>query len=759
MAENLNTPSHFLSVKPPVPIIMTGQKEKIDLLPPSAFQDIGKDDAWKELARATTDVMNLKLENQKLRDEQNKPIFVPTPVAKSPREECRYNAKEDRKYIDELITKQASEIAELRNEIRQLKCVHKEEITEIERQTTASERKNIQTIAILEADLKSREDRYDSQVDRLSSEHQREVETLYNQIRTLEDQLSSVSTRSKDRIRQLESELEKEREEALENASRLQLEIKTLTNNIENQNKQIMQLKNYIGDTEKGPKPAEVWRKEKETLENKLEILEVDKENIQSNLQLLNIRFSSLNEILRTQEAEVSRVSQDKSDKNKQESLLLTRWREKVFALMVQQKSAAIIKHKDEQNWKGKVGDLESRLVSANNQMNVLSHAMSDKQAQLDMEVNNNKKLQHEVIQAQQMALLLDDRLTENRQSAEQLQQFCKSVCGKLEESYSVLNTVFSTMKTFGQRISFASGRVEMLQGLFARKKAMSQVHREDKTEPLLQLTDIQDDSSILRRELERVTEERDRVVAQLKQDSETWTERHTAATVQKDEEIKNLRETIEELEMDLQGKSQQCNKLTEEVDRFNIELEDANEQIDNLKIELGKCQVTSDQVIAEQKTIIEQEFAEQLADLDRQLNDAKREHTKAVVSLRQLERQTTREKERATEHLNTVEQHYTRQIEGLQQKLQTVESERNLMMATLRQEGLIGRVKNARGEPVQFDESAESQEPEISLPRKPELSPPVKDEPITSVLEDLKSLTSAVLKDDLSSSDEDEED
>ncbi|OPL20299.1 hypothetical protein AM593_08053, partial [Mytilus galloprovincialis] len=158
-------------------------------------------------------------------------------------------------------------------------------------------------------------------------------------------------------------------------------------------------------------------------------------------------------------------------------------------------------------------------------------------------------------------------------------------------------------------------------------------------------------------------------------------TEIKFSSNVSEDEEIKNLRETIEELEMDLQGKSQQCNKLTEEVDRLNIELEDANEQIDNLKIELGKCQVTSDHVIAEQKTIIEQEFAEQLADLDRQLNDAKREHTKAVVSLRQLERQTTREKERATEHLNTVEQHYTRQIEGLQQKLQTVESERNLMM------------------------------------------------------------------------------
>ena len=49
------------------------------------------------------------------------------------------------------------------------------------------------------------------------------------------------------------------------------------------------------------------------------------------------------------------------------------------------------------------------------------------------------------------------------------------------------------------------------------------------------------------------------------------------------------------------------------------------------------------------------------------------------------------------------------------------------IFQATLRQEGLIGRVKNARGEPVKIDESTESLEPEISLPSKPELSPPRK--------------------------------
>lgn len=46
-----------------------------------------------------------------------------------------------------------------------------------------------------------------------------------------------------------------------------------------------------------------------------LQILEVDKENLQSNLQLLNIRFSSLNEILKTQEAEISKVDLKSKDK------------------------------------------------------------------------------------------------------------------------------------------------------------------------------------------------------------------------------------------------------------------------------------------------------------------------------------------------------------------------------------------------------------------------------------------------------------
>lgn len=41
---------------------------------------------------------------------------------------------------------------------------------------------------------------------------------------------------------------------------------------LENQTKQIVQLKNYIGESETIPRPVEIWRKEKETLENRLKV-------------------------------------------------------------------------------------------------------------------------------------------------------------------------------------------------------------------------------------------------------------------------------------------------------------------------------------------------------------------------------------------------------------------------------------------------------------------------------------------------------
>ena len=87
------------------------------------------------------------------------------PISKPPQEICKYpDRKEELKYVDELIQKQASEITELKNELRTLKCQHREEVTEMERQMTLKEREYIHTVSGLEAELRNSEDRYDTQV-------------------------------------------------------------------------------------------------------------------------------------------------------------------------------------------------------------------------------------------------------------------------------------------------------------------------------------------------------------------------------------------------------------------------------------------------------------------------------------------------------------------------------------------------------------------------------------------------------------------
>ena len=76
------------------------------------------------------------------------------------------------------------------------------------------------------------------------------------------------------------------------------------------------------------------------------------------------------------------------------------------------------------------------------------------------------------------------------------------------------------------------------------------------------------------------------------------------------------------------------------------------------------------------------------------------------VVSVRQLERQSARERERSREHLETIEQDHKLRIRQLEQDLHAVESDRNLLMATLRQEGLIGKYKAQRMAPRELDDA-----------------------------------------------------
>ncbi|XP_033739487.1 coiled-coil alpha-helical rod protein 1-like [Pecten maximus] len=760
MASNLNTPADFLTRKG-AEMLKANFEDKVDLLPPSAFGSAAGNDGWKELAEATKEVLQLKLENQRLKETPSIPIIMPAPVQDiRVTEEHKHLPDVDRRYIDELLMKQASEIGDLKKELQQVKVTHREEVTKLERDYAITEKKYIQEVASLETEVKSQEDRYISQVSRLSQEHDEEKEELNHEVVKLKDELNSLVKRSATRVSNLESQLKASEENLSVTKVTLDKELRSRDYTVDNLQKQIAQLKTYIGDSERTHKPVEVWRKENDTLRNKIQICEADRDNLQSNLQLLNIRLSSLNEILSVQETELSRTTKEKFDKDQRENLL-TRWREKVFALLVQQKTSEMMQKKNDYNWKEKLSDLQDQMMSVSSQKDVLAHSLSDVKAQLDIESNNNKRLQQEADETQKVAVMLDQQLSQDRESVDRLVNFSRSITSAMDTKLQPLTAALVTLQRYGQRINFASGRVEMLQGLYARRDALLQ----RKTEEVEKQTGDRkgeitttDSANHLQEELDRVIRERDALAVQLRQDSETWDERLQTATATYQEEITSLRKTVEDLEYITQEKSQRTTDLSERCEVQQRELEEMSERIEALNTTLAQQEIRSTQALSEQKTLLQTETAEELSEVNRKLDDARREHTKAVVALRQLERQSNREKERSAEHLVTVETHYTKHIAQLQQQLQALEKDRNLMMATLRQEGLIGKVKATRSEPI-------TNEVEVPM-RKAVISPPTleeatdketTDEPLESVLEDLKALTSAVLKENASDSDTDD--
>ena len=100
----------------------------------------------------------------------------------------------------------------------------------------------------------------------------------------------------------------------------------------------------------------EKLQKENEEANQNITSLLQENEHLRSTAELLNVRLSSMNEILSIQETELIKFQTKftKGDSSQGDSLL-TKWREKVFALLVQLKSQEIIHEKEERNEKAQV--------------------------------------------------------------------------------------------------------------------------------------------------------------------------------------------------------------------------------------------------------------------------------------------------------------------------------------------------------------------------------------------------------------------
>ncbi|KAK3732976.1 hypothetical protein RRG08_002584 [Elysia crispata] len=705
MAANLNRPADFSENK---------QKSKIVasfLLPPSAFEK-PLSPSPSELDKIKQQVLQLQSENEKLRNTHTQASHQ-TSVANATQ-----SSHPD--YAEELIRRQAREMAEAKAELEALRKTAEHEHTEWARKVKSMEEAHHEEKRRLDKLLQYKDEEYEDRLSRMTSEYERNVEEAQAEATNLQEKIDSLNSSLGAHVVELEERLKEAKKENETKTLHLQEELSQKSQLVEDQRHQISQLKSYIGEQDEAQRSGQMWRLEKEALDNRLKLSHAQQQQLRSELELMEVRYTALNDILLVQEAQLSKsqAKADATNKIKQHKFLITRWREKVFELLVQQKSAEITFRNDENAANQRIADLEERLSSGEAQIEMLTHSLSEKDAQLKMEVNKREQTEQELAATQQVALTLDSQRQIHIQALDALRQFSLRHQQRNEEMMRALEEKSAQLKVFGQRVSFAAGRMELLKSQLIRRSAItfglsnsnnpntSNTKNDSKKSMSTSRADegiSRDSEEHLYQELERVMRERDMLATQVREDSDKWTQRLSQSRSQYTSQIEKMRRTVEDLEFDVQQKSKSCVQLTEELTQIKETMEEKDDTIAQLQAELAKHARGVSAVLTDQRLTDEAAWSEKLASVERKLNESKREHAKAVVSLRQLERNHARETERSANLLHTTEEHLSRQLALLQAKLEASERDRNIMVATLRQEGLLTKARSERGEPLRL--------------------------------------------------------
>uniref|UniRef100_A0A8C8RGD6 Coiled-coil alpha-helical rod protein 1 n=1 Tax=Pelusios castaneus TaxID=367368 RepID=A0A8C8RGD6_9SAUR len=241
-----------------------------------------------------------------------------------------------------------------------------------------------------------------------------------------------------------------------------------------------------------------------------------------------------------------------------------------------------------------------------------------------------------------------------------------------------------------------------------------------------------------LQAELALLHQERDQLVAELKKGAQILEqqvaearEKGTWAGVSSGAQ----KEEVERQRQQLQGQLEEAQRA----------LQESREEAAGLREELARLRDEYERALQDKVTEVETRLHRDLAEMEQRLNGARREHTKAVVALRQTERQAARDKARSQELTRLQEEAKQEEVARLRSRLQALERDKNLLTDTLRQEGLLAQYKQNRlvARRDLGEVAGPGQHPPLG---KGGARPPSKGTTLATMLDDLQSLSTAIL-------------
>ncbi|XP_072801479.1 coiled-coil alpha-helical rod protein 1 isoform X1 [Vicugna pacos] len=469
-------------------------------------------------------------------------------------------------------------------------------------------------------------------------------------------------------------------------------------------------LRRYVGEQVPPEVHSQTWESERQELLETVQHLHEDRDGLHTTAELLQVRVQSLTHILSMQEEELARKVQPSDclepEFTRKCQSLLKHWREKVFALMVQLKAQELEHRGCVEQLKGQVAELQERAETQSQEQAILQRSLQDKAAEVEVERLGAKALQMELSRAQEA------RCRRQQQMA------------TAEERLKVMaNAVSSCPPPPPAR-----------------------------------------DMSL---ELEQLREERNRLDAELQLSAHIIQQEVGRAREQGEAERQQLSEVAKQLEQELQRTQESLASLGLQLEAARQGQQESMAEAASLRQELTQQQEIYGQALQEKVAEVETRLREQLSESERRLNEARREHAKAVVSLRQIQRKATREKERNQELRRLQDEARKEEVQRLTQRLKELERDKNLMLATLQQEGLLSRYKQQRllavlpspldkGNPVESSPGC----PGSSAPAPPAAALCTKESirgSLSVLLDDLQGLSEAISKEDAVCQDDDQ--
>lgn len=576
---------------------------------------------------------------------------------------------------------------------------------------------------------------HQEQLSSLTQAHQEALSSLTSKTEGLEKSLSSLETRRAGEAKEL-AEAQREAELLRKQLSKTQEDLEAQVTLVEN-------LRKYVGEQVPPEVHSQTWELERQKFLENMQHLQEDRDGLHATAELLQVRVQSLTHILALQEEELTRKVQP-SDSLEPEftrkcQSLLNRWREKVFALMVQLK-AQELEHSDSvKQLKGQVTSLQEQVTAQSQEQAILQRSLQDKAAEVEVERMGSRGLQLELSRAQEARRRWQQQTTS---AEEQLRLVVNAVSSSqiwLESTMAKVEEAAARLPSLNNRLSYAVRKVHTIRGLTARKLALAQLRQESCPLPP-PVTDVS-------LELQQLREERNRLDAELQLSARLIQQEVGRAREQGEAERQQLSKVAQQLEQELQQTQESLASLGLQLEVARQGQQESTEEAASLRQELTQQQDLYRQALQEKVAEVETRLREQLSDTERRLNEARREHAKAVVSLRQIQRRAAQEKERSQELRRLQEEARKEEGQRLARRLQELERDKNLMLATLQQEGLLSRYKQQRLLAV-LPSLLDKKKSVVSSPRPPECSASVPVAAAVPTRESIKGSLSVLLDD-----------